>query len=241
MQACNCNVSESLFTERSLSAPSLMKPFFLLFSGSLFIASAAHAQLGLRVGGNLTKLHTTTGTNLYSTSSSRLGYQVGVMYQLPLTSWLALVPEVQYSNERTTLSEASFAVADVGFQADSHLNLHYLNVPVLMRATLGPLYVEAGPQAGFLLGGRQTGTVTVANWGMPTTTRSIDQDVTESNRRIDVGPCVGIGAKLPAGLGLSLRAYRGLMTLNDERGIFDGEHQRQTLQASLTYQLPARQ
>ncbi len=55
------------------------------------------------------------------------------------------------------------------------------------------------------------------------------------------GPCVGVGAKLPAGLGISVRAYRGRTTLNKERSYFDGEHQRQSLQASLTYQLPAHQ
>lgn len=184
-----------------------MKHFLLLLGGSLLATGTAHAQFGLRVGGSLSKLHTSTGTNLYSSSSSQLGYQVGVTYQLPLTSWLAVVPEVQYSNERSTLSEASFAIADVGFEADSRLSLHYLNVPVLVRATLGPVYIEAGPQASYLLGGHQTGTITVANWGMYATRQPLDQDVTQGNRRFDVGPCVGVGAKLPAGLGISVRAY----------------------------------
>ena len=217
-----------------------MTRFLLLFASSLFVAGTAHAQFGLRVGGSLSKLHTTTGANLYSTSSPQLGYQVGVTYQLPLTAWLALVPEVQYSAERTTLSEASYAIADVGFEADSRLRLHYLNLPVLVRATLGPVYVEAGPQASLLLGGRQMGTVTTTGWGIGATQRPLDQPVTESNRRFDIGPCVGVGVKLPAGLGLSVRAYRGLVTLNHAREVFDGQHQRQSLQASLTYQLPRR-
>jgi hypothetical protein len=220
-----------------------MSRFLFLLGSGLFVVGTAHAQFGLRVGGSLSKLHTTTGTNLYSRSGAQLGYQVGLTYQLPLIAWLALVPEVQYSDERTTLAEANYRIPDLGFEADSRLRLHYLNVPVLVRATLGPVYVEAGPQASYLLGGRQTGTtVATSLWGMnggTTTTRQpIDQPVTESNRRFDVGPCVGIGAKLPAGLGLSIRAYRGLMTLNNERQFLDGEHQRQTLQASLTYQLP---
>lgn len=217
-----------------------MNRFLLLLGGGLFLAGTAQAQVGLRVGGSLSRLRTTTGTNLYSSSSAQLGYQVGVTYQVPLTTWLALVPEVQYSYERATLSQASFAIADVSFEAESRLRLHYLNVPMLVRASLGPLYVEAGPQASLLLGGRQTGTITTANWGMAATTRPLDQDVTDSNRRLDVGPCIGIGAKLPAGLGLNVRAYQGLLTLNDARSIFDGKHQRQTLQAALTYQLSGR-
>ncbi|GAB3638261.1 hypothetical protein GCM10027422_38510 [Hymenobacter arcticus] len=217
-----------------------MKRFSVLLLSGLLLTGAAHAQLGVRVGGSLSKLRTTTGTNLYNSSDSRLGYQVGVTYQVPLIPHLSLVPEVQYSNEHTTLSEASYAIADVFFEADSRLSLHYLNVPVLLRAALGPVYVEAGPQASLLLGGRQTGTITTGGWGVSNTIRALDQSVTESNRRFDVGPCVGIGAQLPAGLGLNVRAYWGLTTLNKERSIFDGEHQRRSLQASLTYQLPTR-
>lgn len=215
-----------------------MKQFLLLLGGGLLVASTAHAQFGLRVGGSLSKLHTTTGTNLYSNSDARLGYQVGVTYRVPLINWLSVVPEVQYSDERTTLSEVSFAIADIGFEAESRLRLHYLNVPILLRATLGPVYVEAGPQASLLLGGRQTGTITTSGWGFTGTTQPLDQPVTERNQRFDVGPCLGIGVNLPAGLGLNVRAYRGLTTLNHERNIFDGDHQRQSLQASLTYQLP---
>jgi hypothetical protein len=73
-----------------------------------------------------------------------------------------------------------------------------------------------------------------------TATQPFDQAITDSYRRFDVGPCLGVGVQLPAGLGLSVRAYRGLMTLNHERQFVDGEHQRQSLQASLTYQLPTR-
>ncbi|RZK28227.1 MAG: PorT family protein [Hymenobacter sp.] len=219
-----------------------MTRFLLLLGSSLLVTGTAQAQFGLRVGGSLSQLHTTTGTNLYSRSSAQLGYQVGVTYQLPLTAWLALVPELQYSDERTTLSEANYTLPDLSFNAESRLRLHYLNVPVLVRATLGPVYIEVGPQASCLVGGRQTGTTTAASvWGpngQPyTDSHLIDQPITQGNQRFDVGPCVGVGAKLPAGLGLSVRAYRGLRTLNQERQFLDGEHQRQTLQASLTYQL----
>lgn len=223
-----------------------MQRFLLLLGSGLLVAGTAHAQFGVRVGGSLSKLRTSPGTNLYSRSSTQLGYQIGVTYQLPLTTWLALVPEVQYSDERTTLSEVNYTIPDLGFGADSRLRMQYLNVPVLVRATLGPVYVEAGPQVSYLLGGRQTGTTVTTSLGGPngqpyTNQQAIDQPITQGNRRFDAGPCVGIGAKLPAGLGISVRAYRGLMTLNDERQFLDGEHQRQTLQASLTYQLPTRQ
>lgn len=154
-----------------------MKRFLLLLSASLAVAGAAQAQIGVRLGGSLAKLHTTEGQVVRSRSSTQAGYQVGVWYQVPLTARLSLVPEVQYSHERLTLAQASFAIYDASFTADTHLSMHYLNVPVLVRATFGPVYVEAGPQAGVLLGGRQTGSeIVTAGWAaaparMPLTKR----------------------------------------------------------------------
>lgn len=217
-----------------------MKHFFLVLGTSLLVASAAHAQLGVRLGGSIAQLHTTEGQVVHSSSSSQPGYQVGITYQLPLTARLSLVPEVQYSNERMKLAQASYATFDIGFTADTRLSLHYLNLPVLVRATFGPLYVEAGPQASLLLGGRQTGSQIISSWGMGPASQeyAIDQPATQGNRRVDAGPCLGVGLTLPAGLGINVRAYQGLVTLNNERSAYDGKFKRQSLQASLTYQLP---
>jgi hypothetical protein len=216
-----------------------MKQFLFLLGIGLTMANAAQAQFGVRVGGNASKLHTKDEIYSYSSSSTKLGYQVGLTYQLRLTKWLALVPEVQYSKEQLTLSQSNYSIADAGFSVDSRLRLHYLNVPVLVRASLGPVYVEAGPQASVLLGGRQVGTFYSYNgWTGTTTASDVDQPASDQYEHFDVGPCVGVGVTLPAGLGLSVRAYRGLVTLNDDRQAFDGEVRRQSLQASLTYQLP---
>jgi hypothetical protein len=216
-----------------------VKQFFFLLGLGLTMANAAQAQFGVRVGGNASKLYTKDGTYSHSNSNAKLGYQVGLTYQVRLTNWLALVPEVQYSKERLTLSQSNYSMADAGFSADSRLRLNYLNVPVLVRASLGPVYVEAGPQASVLLGGRQVGTSYAYNgWTNTTTSFDFDQAASDHYQRFDVGPCLGLGVTLPAGLGLSVRAYRGLVTLNDNRQAFDGEFRRQSLQASLTYQLP---
>ena len=218
-----------------------MKRFLFLLGPLLTVAGAAHAQFGVRLGGNIANLRTTEGQAVRSSSSAYSGYQVGITYQLPVNSWLSVVPEVQYSMERIRLYQFNLITSNFSFRAETRMRLSYLNVPVLARATFGRLYVEAGPQVGFLLGGRQTGVSTVSDLSSPTATQyTIDQGVTENNRRVDVGPCLGVGLKLPAGFGVSVRAYQGLVTLNEERSVFDGEFKRQTFQASLTYQLPTR-
>ncbi|RZJ93292.1 MAG: hypothetical protein EOO60_04940, partial [Hymenobacter sp.] len=128
--------------------------------------------------------------------------------------------------------------------SDYDLNLSYLNLPVLLRMALGPVYLEAGPQASLLIGGRGQGTTkgTLLNKGMYT--RPIDQAATDRYTRLDAGFCLGVGARLPAGLGVSLRAYQGLAQLN--RGNestptsipYSGNYEyRQVFSASLTYQV----
>lgn len=215
-----------------------MKKLFFLIA-SLLLTGAAHAQLGLRLGGSLASLHTSNGSFMHTSSVANLGYQAGITYALPLAPHLAFVPEVQYSDERATLAQQNFGGPDYGFRTDLRQHLRYLSLPLLLRATLGVAYLEAGPQAGLLLSGRQMGTraeSTIAG----TFIYNVDYDIASAYRRFDVGPSLGVGVQLPSGLGLSMRAYRGLVTLNHGSSAYEGTYQRQSLQTSLTYQLPAR-
>lgn len=165
---------------------------------------------------------------------------------MPLTKRLSLLPEVQYSRERVQLTtyDNNFAILEYFGRTDSRLTMSYLNLPVLLRATFGPVYVEAGPQGSVLLGGREEGTNTTSFLAMPTpiATADIDRSLPGSLHRFDVGPCVGV--KLPTGLGVSLRAYQGLVSLtpgDDATQLYpyQGSLHRQTLQACLTYQVVA--
>jgi hypothetical protein len=117
-----------------------------------------------------------------------------------------------------------------------------------VRATLGKLfYLEAGPQLTYLVGGRQTGTETISGFGT-IYPLAVDRTTAERFRRLDVGACVGVGLKLPAGVGVSLRAYQGLRSTSialDTFTAFPSTYAQpvyqQSLQASLTYHLPGRQ
>lgn len=216
-----------------------MKRLLLTLSG-LLVASAGYAQIGVRLGGNIANFRTTSGEVFTSSTISRSGYQAGIFYRVPLTRRLALVPEVQYSRERLTYAQASYGIVDSYFNGESRQYLSYLNVPVLLRVTLGPVYVEAGPQGGFLLGGRQEGfTITSSFWTSTASYHDLQGSPTDRFRRVDVGACVGLGAKLPLGLGVSLRAYQGLLSLTGDNSVAEGKAYRQNVQASLTYQLAA--
>jgi hypothetical protein len=133
-----------------------MNTYFLLLSGSLLLARPAYAQLGLRAGANTLDLRLTDTRVFTSSTTSRLGYQVGIYYQVPLRKQLTLVPEVQYSRERLTYTQTNYSRSYYLPAPDRQyaLWLSYLNVPVLLRGTVGRVYVEAGPQGSLLLGGR---------------------------------------------------------------------------------------
>jgi hypothetical protein len=231
-----------------------MKRLLFLLSSSLLFTQVAHAQLGVRGGGNLLGYPTQTATdNTRVSATNPLGYQVGVLYQLPLTKHFSLVPEVQFSREHihVSLERYSPVLTWQGFytslqttQGDYQLHLSYVNVPVLLRYTLGPVYLEAGPQVSTLVGGQGKGQVTYLIGGDGRYSREISQAATDRFRRFDVGASVGVGVTLPAGLGLSIRAYQGFIKLDkaytdQDRFIpyVENDRYRQTLQASLTYQL----
>jgi hypothetical protein len=224
-----------------------MKLLFLLAVSGL-LPGVARAQVGVRAGGELTFFSKGTDKPYdYTNVQRKLGYQVGVFYQVPLSAHVSLVPEVEFSHARFAVDKA-YMFGDGFLTSQYDQSLSYLTLPVLLRASRGAFYVEAGPQLNWLVGGRATGTQTISGGftGIPYT-YSIEQAATSSYHRLDAGPCVGVGVKLPAGLGLGLRAYWGVGKPVAEEKSFglgptypDFKH-RQNLQASLTYQFPGRQ
>ncbi|RZK61453.1 MAG: PorT family protein [Hymenobacter sp.] len=228
--------------------------FFWLATSSVLLAGAAQAQAqaGLRAGGSLLAFNDAFAEHFATTASvqtrARLGYQVGVFYQvqLPESPYMSLVPEVQFSREQQAVTLTDVDAGGRLLTSDYRLRLDYLSVPLLLRVTLGPVQLEAGPQGSVLLGGRGEGTTVGPGGPVSSYYQPIDQPATGRYRRFDFGLTLGVGAKLPSGLGLSVRAYQGATQVNDGGYAafpipYSGSDEyRRTLQASLTYQLPAR-
>lgn len=225
-----------------------MKLAFLALGSSLLLTGAAHAQLGVRVGGSAATF--TKGARVSDENPAtrrRAGYQIGLYYQVPLTAHVALVPEVQFSRERFHVNYVSLPPLGAQYyegppRSEYAQSLSYVNLPILLRASLGAFYLEAGPQFSLLVGGRAKDDH-IEN-GISYNHLSINAAATDQYRRFDAGPCVGVGVKLPAGLGVGLRAYWGFTKLTSDADYsassptYSGFQHRQSLQASLTYQLP---
>jgi hypothetical protein len=212
----------------------------LLLASCLLLPTLTYAQFGVRAGATSASLHTPhPHADPSATTGWRVGYHLGVFYERPLSHRLSLVPELSYSRENLELNASDYRTLATAYAGSYRLTRSYLTLPVLVRATAGSWYVEAGPQAAYLVGGREAGHEYHFNGGA-SYTQQVDRAATDRYKRFDVGVAVGLGVKLPAGLGLSLRAYQGLRSLaldSPAEAAYTGRLLRRTLQASLSYQV----
>jgi hypothetical protein len=144
-------------------------------------------------------------------SSYKAFYHVGVFYEAKLLGPLAIQPEVQYSVAGGRLKSA-FTNYDS--------KLQYLTVPILAKLTLGPVFVEAGPQFGVLLTADQSGRMQVglAPDGTPAYGNE-SRPATGSFKRGDFSVVGGAGLKLAGNFSLGGRLVAGLNDINDVKNL----------------------
>ena len=175
-----------------------------------------------------------------TTVGSRPGYQIGVFYEKKLAGRLSLVPELQYSRQTTDLVVSNNLVPDNSYFADYRLTLHYLNVPVVARIALGKFYLEAGPQASFLLAAHEKGYEDRLSpyTRYDSSRRDFDRSAADRYQRVDVGACAGAGVALPGGFALGLRYSAGFLSISRELqpDTYGGSLKNQVAQASVSYQ-----
>lgn len=185
----------------------------LLLLPALLLAAAAHAQLGVKAGINAAVLD---GENLGSTSTRyKTYYHAGVLYEMKVLGPVSIQPELLYSLQGSSIRNA------IG---NYDARLHYLNMPVLAKVTVGPVFVEAGPQLGFLVANDEANrTGGAAGYRF---------------RRTDFTLAAGGGLKL-GNLLLGARFNAGLDNVNNPRDITnlnDPRFKNRVLQAYVAYQ-----
>lgn len=202
----------------------------LLLGSSLLLSSAVHAQLSLRAGANVTSLHELFSRNsLPTTSLAGVGYQVGLAYELPLGTRWAVVPELQFSRESQQLRKEGYGFSTYPLPSDEYLihdyrlSCSYLNLPVLVRRYVGPVYIEAGPQVSLLVGGQGEGETRSVGPSMSgigpyvmVTHQPISQAATAAYQRLNAAACVGLGMRLPGGWQAGVRGYWSSMRSRPE-------------------------
>ncbi|WP_201978317.1 porin family protein [Hymenobacter rubidus] len=204
-----------------------MKKLLIIGFLSLFFASLAQAQFGIKGGLNVAEL---TGSDGQSATYMPF-YHVGVFYQANILGPLSIQPEVQYSLQGGNLKSA---------YTNYDSQLHYLTVPLLAKLTVGPVFVEAGPQFGLLLSANQSGKYQIGFTadGMPAYGNE-SRPATSEFKRGDFSVVGGVGLKLASTFSLGGRLVAGLNDVNDAKnltGVNDPRLQNRVFQVYAAFQ-----
>lgn len=169
------------------------------------VAAAGSAPLlGVKAGFNLSNI--TGGGEPGFTYRS--GFSVGLMADFPLSDVLSFHPELLYSQKGAKYSGTD-SLAGLPISLSGSLRLHYIDLPLLLRAKTNGFFFEAGPQLGYLIGLKEEATASLAGLG----SGSVSSTDLDGYRRLDVGYVLGVGYQLPQGLEFGLRYNGGFSDL----------------------------
>ena len=210
-----------------------MKRIALLLFTFFALGLSAHAQFGLKAGINRAVLSGNVGDDAeYQTS-----YHAGIFYEAKILGPISLQPELLYSMQgaqaRSLIRNQSLEEFDT--------KLHYLTLPILAKATIGPVFVEAGPQFSYLVSSQDEGRLRVESTSSgPEEYLDFDRDNSDDYKKGDLGVAVGAGINLPLGLAVGARFTTSLNNISDYRdvsGVNDPDLKNRVFQAYVSFQL----
>nr|WP_314839404.1 porin family protein [uncultured Flavobacterium sp.] len=165
-------------------------------------AQENNASIGLKGGLNMSNLYTedVDDNNLLT------GFNIGLFAQLPVSSSLAIQPEINYTTKGAELKYDTFFASGTG-----RFRLNYIEIPVLIKANLTKNFnVHFGPYAAFLMDSKITNET--AN-----NTFNFEQDIDKEDlNTFDYGLAAGIGFDFD-NFGIGARYNYGLSTVGKER------------------------
>jgi hypothetical protein len=147
-------------------------------------ARAQGLEVGVKGGLNVATI-TFSGNDAGPSLDPRIGAVVGGFVTLPIAAWIEVQPEVLYAMKGGTLDDRG---------VESHVDLDYLDVPVLARisrrgAGRRHYYVAGGPSFGLRLRARSR-----VDFGSSTE----EIDISDDLERLDLGIAVGGGVAFGA-------------------------------------------
>ena len=165
-----------------------MRKIALLIALTIFGLTQANAQnFGFKGGYNYSSFNGDVAKD--NTLKGLSGFYVGALLELPLGDVISLQPEVIYSRQGAAW-EKDYNVPILGKGSlKNDLRLDYLNIPVMAKVNLGPLFLQGGVQFGFLVGKPETSS-TVNGLRV---TEQVDKDAYAS---FDFGVGAGLGVNL---------------------------------------------
>ncbi|MBO4465939.1 MAG: PorT family protein [Bacteroidales bacterium] len=215
---------------------------FLFVLAALLAAAPAFAQLdfgalkyGVRAGVGIGSVDTSyddeANKNLESTMTGGQ-FTVGAFAELPVMQHLLLSAEVNY--ERTGINDRvkRVEIVDTGVMpvhvftdTKTKFPISYIHIPVLAKYTFvrDALYVEAGPQLGFLVGRVNTHTETITTVNSVDTKTVADSDDTDHIKKSHFALDIGWGFTLKK-VSAGIRVGFGLDDIQADAYKVDGCH-----------------
>ena len=165
-----------------------MRKIVFLIALSILGFAQAHAQkFGFKGGYNYSSLNGEVAKD--NTLKGLNGFYVGALMELPIGDVLALQPEIIYSRQGAAWEYEYDALFLGKGVLKSDLRLDYLNIPVMAKVNLGPLFLQGGVQFGFLVNKPKVDSY-IANVYLR---NLLDKD---SYNSFDFGVGAGLGVKL---------------------------------------------
>jgi len=83
----------------------------------------------------------------------KTGYHFGIFAKIPVSSMIAIQPEVLYTNvgSKVTYGQTQFENLFGLDQGEVRFNLNYIQVPLTLAVNIGPVNIHAGPYAAYLV------------------------------------------------------------------------------------------
>jgi len=167
---------------------------------ALFVAVNLNAQIGAKVGLNFSGMNSTTSID---GSKMRTGMHLGVVYEKDLIAILNLRIEGVYSQQGFAIYNEYQDYMATGQPAvmDQVVKIDYLQIPVLLKAKLGPVYAVAGPYFGIALSGKTVSELTL-DGAVQDLGDNASVDIFGDNsyyKRTDYGFGVGVGSQFGLG------------------------------------------
>jgi hypothetical protein len=113
-----------------------------------FFAGDKATRFGFKGGVNVSQLYIDKVDG--NTERSKWGWHAGIFLKAPVSDYFAFQPELLYTSAGTKVSYQGSNFLGVR-PGEVRYNLNYLQLPLLASITLGPVSIQAGPYASYLI------------------------------------------------------------------------------------------
>jgi Outer membrane protein beta-barrel domain len=228
----------------------MKKTLLLLAVAASSIGSVAAQGLtyGVKLGANYANVW---GKNAFDSYKYKAGFVGGLAANYAFNDLASLQVEALYSNKGFTLNDTEMTINGVKTKYEGKMNMNYLDVPILVKINAGPIFFEAGPQAGYRINSNRSSDFKVKGADGNVISEASNQSASDvlpgytkidANNggipRFDIGLIVGVGFNFTPQASIGVRYNAGVKSLVDTKATKAGDEPRifnEAFQAQVGY------